>query len=168
MLEWMHDPDSQRGFKKNMMGASLEDAKDFCIRSKHPDTIKAGDSLHFAIVDDNDEYLGTASLKDIDFENGRGEYSVTLRRKAQSKGVASAATGLILQKAFRELGLHRVFSSLYADNVHSKNLVERCGFTCEGEFREHFRIDGEYVNWKWYGILDTEFDESRFEVFGNK
>ena len=55
MLEWMHDPEIQKGFKKNMLGASLDDTQ-LCIDSNSGNI--SGDNLHFAIVDDADEYLG--------------------------------------------------------------------------------------------------------------
>ena len=82
-----------------------------------------------------------------------------MRRKAQGKGIAYEATRLILKKAFFEYGLHRVYLSVYSNNKAAIKLYERCGFILEGEFREHFLMDGNYLNWKWYGILSDEFNE---------
>lgn len=162
MLEWMHDPDIQSCFKKNMMSVTLEEARKFCVISKIPKVIKQGDSLHFAIVDENDEYLGTISLKEIDLENRSAEYAITTRKKAHGQGVAKQATGLLLKKAFVEYGLHRVYLNVLADNEPAIRLYERCGFTFEGEFREHLNIGGKYMNWKWYGLLENEYNESMF------
>ena len=163
MLEWMHDPEVQKGFKKNMLDASLEDALIFCVNSKVPETISQGDDLHFAIVDEDDEYLGTISLKSIDLENKTAEYAITTRKKAHGKGIAYMATGLVLKKAFREYGLHRVYLNVFSNNEAAIRLYERCGFSCEGEFRDHLNIGGVYMNWKWYGILESEYSESMFE-----
>lgn len=158
MLEWMHDPDIQKWFKKNMLDATIEDVESF-IRSNSPipNTITSGMSLHYAIVDENDEYLGTTSLKNIDVKNGTAEYAITTRKKAQGVGNAYNATMMMLQKSFFELDLHRVYLSVYSNNSFAIDLYERCGFTYEGEFREHFMINGKYVNWKWYGIIKEEF-----------
>ena len=159
MLEWMHDPDIQKGFKKNMMDASMDDVLRFIkSNSPIPGGIVSGTSLHYAIVDDSDEYLGTASLKSIDTKNGTAEYAITTRKKVQSKGIAYNATMMMLSKAFFELGLHRVYLSVYSNNRSAIRLYERCGFIYEGEFREHFLIDGKRVSWKWYGILKDEFE----------
>jgi len=162
MLEWMHDPDIQKGFKKNMLGASLDDAERFCLNSELSSSLQDGDSIHFAITDENDEYLGTVSLKELDFENKSAEYAIILRKKAQGKGVAYEATGLVLRKAFYEYDLHRVYLNVLADNSSAIRLYERCGFKYEGEFREHLFLNGRYVNWKWYGILKGEFDENKY------
>ena len=168
MLEWMHDSNIQKSFKKNMLGAKLADTKKFCFSSRVPKTedIKTGDSIHMAIVDETDEYLGTISLKDINLENMTAEYAITTRAKAQGKGIAFKATGLILTKAFEEIGLHRVYLNVFSDNEKAIRLYERAGFKFEGEFRDHLKIGGKFMNWKWYGMLDTEFDKNMFERGG--
>lgn len=163
MLEWMHDKDIQKGFKKDMLSKTLVEVKSFCASVSHPSEIKNGDSLHFAIVDENDEYLGTISLKDIDLDNRVAEYAIVTRKKAHGKGVAFKATGEILKYAFEELKLHRVFLSVYANNIPAIKLYEKSGFHFEGEFREHLMVDGKFVNWKWYGILESEYDGDLFK-----
>lgn len=157
MLEWMHDSDIQSCFKKNMLSATLEDARAFCLGANIPSVIKNGDNLHFAIVDESDEYLGTISLKDISIDNGSAEYAIATRAKIHGQGIATEATNLLLEKAFKEYNLHRVYLNVLAGNAAAIRLYERCGFTLEGEFREHLRMGGKYMNWKWYGILDYEF-----------
>ena len=164
MLEWMHDPQVQTGFKKNMLEASLEDALTFIRGAQDTEISKVGQSMHFAIVNDEDEYLGTISLKNIDPLNETAEYAIATRKVAHGTGAAFLATGLLLQKAFFEYGLNRVFLSVYANNESAIRLYERSGFCFEGEFREHFLIDGKKVNWKWYGILKEEFDASVFGI----
>ena len=162
MLEWMHDPDVQKGFKKNMMSASIGDAIAFCEKSKIPNRVRQGDDLHFAIVNDKDEYLGTVSLKAIDLDNRTAEYAIAIRKAAQGRGVATIATGIVLKKAFKEYGLHRVYLNVFSDNERAIELYERCGFRFEGEFREHLIKGGKYMNWKWYGMLENEYGKQEF------
>lgn len=164
MLEWMHDKEVQKGFKRNMLEATISDAKNFCISSSLPEKLEDDISLNFAIVDEADEYLGTISLKDIDIKNKRGEYAIVLRRSKWGKGVAFKATGLLLDKAFNEYGLHRVFLTVYGNNDNAIKLYEKSGFVFEGEFREHFLSNDGSINWKLYGILSDEFDKTRFEI----
>lgn len=157
MLEWMHDPEIQQGFKKNMLAATLDDAIHFCRNSVIRPLPRQGDSFHFAIVDETDEYLGTVSLKNIDLENGNAEYAVATRRSAQGKGIAFAATKLVLKKAFEDYGLHRVYLNVLPNNKKAIRLYERSGFQPEGEFREHLKMENQYVNWEWYGILESDY-----------
>ena len=163
MLEWMHDEDIQKCFKKNMLDISLFEAQNFCENSNIIPPRKSGESLHFAIVNEEDEYLGTVSLKDIDLENLSAEYAIVTRKKTHGKGVGARATVLVLEKAFNDLGLHRVYLNVLSNNIPAIRLYEKCGFKFEGEFREHIRQGGEYLNWKWYGILSSEFDNSKMQ-----
>ena len=41
--------------------------------------------------------------------------------------------------------------------------MKELDFNFEGEYREHLKIGEKYMNWKWYGILDDEFDKSIYE-----
>lgn len=159
MLEWMHDPDIQKNFKRNMLKATMEDVLYFIKESEITEPLRMGQSIHFAITNVDDVYLGTVSLKCIDIENGTAEYAIVTRKAFRGMGVAHEATELILKKAFTEFGLHRVYLSVYSNNADAIKLYEGSGFRYEGEFREHFLINGEYVNWKWYGVLREEFNE---------
>lgn len=163
MIEWMHDPDIQKGFRKRMMNAGMGDAVGFIRKSKIPDVFRTGMSIHYAVADqNNDKYLGTVSLKNLDLENGTAEYAIIIRKEAWGTGIAFAATGLILEKAFSDMNLRRVYLSVYSNNPAAIKLYEKSGFKFEGEFREHFLLDGEYVGWKWYGILKDEHSGKRF------
>lgn len=160
MLEWMHDPDIQRGFRKRMLDATLGDAQRFIKTSRITEKPENGANLNFAIIDQNDdEYLGTVSLKNIDTGNKTAEFAIILRKKAQGRGIAYNATKLILKKAFEDIGLRRVYLAVYSNNEAAIRLYEKSGFKYEGEFRNHFIIDGEPVGWKWYGILREEYNE---------
>ena len=157
MLEWMHDPDYQKVFKKRMIDATQKDVLGFIVASRMPENVTTAESLHYAIVDSTDQYLGTISLKDIDIENGTAEYAIALRKPAQGRGIAFKATKLILNKAFSDLKLRRVFLSVHSDNMAAIKLYEKAGFKLEGEFRDHFVVDGKLVGWKWYGLLREEY-----------
>jgi diamine N-acetyltransferase len=157
MLEWMHDEDIQRSFQRNMMSATLQDAEDFCQSAAVPDELQGGENIHFAIADENDEYLGTVSLKNVDVKNKTAEYAIVTRKKAHRKGVAAQATKLVLQKAFEEYGLHRVYLNVLENNQVAIKLYEKSGFSYEGEFKQHILKDGKYMNLQWYGMLEETF-----------
>lgn len=160
MLEWMHDYDTQKSFRKNMLDVTLEDARKFCREARMDGELKQGQSIHLAVVNDEDEYLGTISLKNIDFEYHSAEFAISLRKKARGQGIAAEATDLLLKKGFREIGLHRIYLTVLADNIAAMKLYEKCGFTYEGELRDHIFKDGKYVSWKLYGMLENEYGKN--------
>ena len=148
MLEWMHDCEINCNFQADFAAATMESVLDFIDESYN------GDNRNFAFVDENDEYLGTISLKRISFKNGNAEYAVVTRKKAQGTGAAMRATQEILQYAFEELGLHKVYLNVLEDNVRAQKLYEKCGFVYEGSAVDAVKINGMYKTLKWYGIIN--------------
>jgi ribosomal-protein-serine acetyltransferase len=64
----------------------------------------------------------------------------------------------LIAHAFGELGVHRVTIRVAPDNVRSRAIPERLGFTKEATLREAGRTDGRgYVDLVVYGLLDREW-----------
>ena len=159
MIEWMHDDTIANVFQKNMRKITLDEAKEFCIKaSKRENFFSHEDSVHFAIIDDyDDEYRGTISLKDIDIKNHSAEYAISIRRKFHGSRTATEATRLILDKAFMEYGLHRVYLNVLELNSRAIGFYEKIGFSYEGTSRESIEKDGRNLDLKWYSILKSEW-----------
>lgn len=156
MLEWMHNKEIQKSFRKPMLLYTREMALEF-IRKARYELIDGG-SIHFAIVDDLDEYLGTISLKEIDMQSYNAEYAIVLRESMQGKGYAKNATKKLLKKGFHEYGLQRIYLNVLSDNVKAQKFYEKCGFLYEGEARKSVVINKEFCSIKWYSILREEYE----------
>ena len=102
MLEWMHDEELVRYMHKNFSAMKIEDCRCFIEKSD-----KTEINVHFAITDENDEYMGTVSLKDI--HDGYAEFGIVVRRKAMGKGIAAEAMKKILRYGFEKLAVDFVF-----------------------------------------------------------
>ncbi len=155
MLEWMHDPDIQLGFQTDMMTKTLDDARAFIKNTQY--SLIDGSSIHFAIANEQDEYLGTISLKDINLRDKRAEYAISLRRQAQGRGIAVEATRQLLTLSFQKLGMEKVYLNVLSENKRAIRLYEKCGFIYEGTFRKHLYLKGEFKALKWYSILKEEY-----------
>lgn len=147
MLEWMHDSEINCNFQADFASSTMESVKSFINDSFNDE------SQNFAFVDEKDEYLGTISLKHISHINSNAEYAIVTRKKAQGTGAAMKATQELLQYAFEELKLHKVYLNVLEENVRAQRLYEKCGFVYEGSAVDAVKIDGEYRTLKWYGIL---------------
>lgn len=157
MLEWMHSEETKHFFRKNMQSITLEQAVAFCKNAEIPLEMQDGMNLHLAIVDEQDEYLGTISLKDFNTSVKSAEYAISMRAKACGKGIAFQATKEILRKGFKEYGLHRIYLNVLADNVRAVHFYEKCGFLYEGEFRDCLLLDHKYASLKFFGMLEQDY-----------
>lgn len=98
--------------------------------SKFVDTKKVA---QFIISVDGED-VGSIYLRDIDYDEKTAEYGVFIgEESARGKGVGYEATGLILDYAFNDLLLDKVFLRVYADNEHAIRSYERSGFVRNGQ-----------------------------------
>lgn len=164
MLEWMHDMELVRYFHGDMLTKTEKDVLEFINQA---DIVPLNErSIHYAIVEEEDEYLGTISLKSINLEDRNAEYAISLRRVAQGRNVAYAATEELLNIAFNKFELERVYLNVLSENKRAIRLYEKCGFVLEGEFRNHLCLRGQYQNLRWYAMLKNEYRKSKMCVGG--
>lgn len=155
MLEWMHDEAVNKNFRFDFASMTREKALEFIAGSFTEET------QNFAFVNENDEYMGTISLKHISKEDKNAEYAVVTRKAAQGTGLAARATEEILTYAFENLGLHRVYLNVLEENGRANHFYQKMGFVYEGMSKEHLCIHGEYKNLNWYAILRDEFNTKK-------
>ncbi len=156
MMEWMHDPEINRWFRFDAEIMTEERAKEFIAGSF------TGKNRHYAIVDESDEYLGTISLEEIDEENKHALYAISTRKCAWGSGAAFTATRMLLDIAFHELKLERVYLNVLADNIRAKRFYEKAGFRYEGCFHKHLKLRGKWQDWDWYAILRDDYDDRNY------
>ena len=151
MLEWMHDADVVQYFRFDSSKSTEEDAKAFILMAN-----QETNSRHYAIVNDQDEYLGTISLKHIDLENRNAEYAICIRKGAMGKNIAKCATDLILKIAFLELKLHKVYLNVLEDNQRAIKFYEKYGFEYEGTLKGQVLHHGKFKDLRYYAAFSPE------------
>lgn len=105
------------------------------------------------------EPVGVIGLLSIDSVSKKAEYYITIGNTAyQRKGIASKATMLILEYAFEDLNLNKVYLTVDADNERACKLYERVGMSCEGVFREDLFRRGKLIDRKRFAILKRDWN----------
>lgn len=123
MLEWMHDEDTTQFLRLDGKSATIETTLKFIDAATNE-----GSNLHRAIVDIQDSYLGTVSLKNIDLEKQEAEYAISMHPCARGTGAAFDATKQILKIAFEEQGLRRVYLNVLEENKRAIRFYEKLEF----------------------------------------
>lgn len=143
MLEWQKDPSIMCFFRFDASSATIDTCRDYIARAN-----REPNARHYAIADENDEYLGTISLKNIDGESA--EYAISTRKCAHGTGAAAQATEAIFDIAFRELGLKRVYLNVLAENARANAFYLKMGFryTCS----KKIAIRNAEKDLNWYEI----------------
>lgn len=162
ILEWTKDPAVNCFFRFDPEKITSQTIEQFIIAAH---TTKQ--DIHLACVDDNDEYLGTISLKNIDRAAKTAEYATSFRAKAQGIGAAQYATDQILAIAFGDMALERIYLNVLEYNARARRFYEKNGFVYEGLFRSHLCVQGKRVGLCWYGLLKGEYDARKCKSCSN-
>lgn len=124
MLEWMHDENVLKGLQpEKFRSKTLEDCIHFIESSGDKQT-----NCHMAVVDEQDQYLGTVSLKMIDPEYKDAEFSIVLRSDAHGRGYALRAMKDIIRIGFERYGLEEIYWNVLKRNTTAIKLYEKGGF----------------------------------------
>jgi diamine N-acetyltransferase len=104
-------------------------------------------------------HIGNVGLHAIDWKNRSAELGIVIGEKSTwGQGYGTDAVRTMLNLAFREMNLHRVFLRVDADNARGIRCYEKVGFQREGTLREVGFREGEYFDQHIMGILESEFE----------
>lgn len=101
--------------------------------------------------------LGSVYVRDIDNKHHKGEYGIFIgEEEARGKGAGTQAAKLMIQYAFEELKLHRLFLRVFADNLSAVKSYEKAGFKQEAYLRDDVCIDGKYRDMILMAVIREE------------
>jgi len=106
----------------------------------------------------DDHVIGTATLFNLNFDNGRAEIGYSLGRDHWGNGYCNEALTAILNYAFDELNFRRIEADVDPRNGPSIRTLERLGFQREGYLRERWHVNGEIQDSLFYGLLRREWE----------
>lgn len=75
---------------------------------------------------DTREFIGNIEFFNRTFD--AAEWGIVITTKMQNKGYGKEALMRSVEYGFNELGLNRIFLSVYADNPRAVHVYEKCGF----------------------------------------
>lgn len=121
MLEWMHDSFVVKDMQANFAAKIINDCQSF-IKASEDNT----SNLNLAIVNDNDEYMGTVSLKNIN--NGTAEFAITIRRIAMGQGYSKYGMTEIIRIGLEEMKLEGIYWCVNPINERAVRFYDKNGY----------------------------------------
>lgn len=101
--------------------------------------------------------IGTINLSSIDYKNQKAEYGILIGEKSQwGKGYAHEASDLILNYAFNDMNLKRIYLKVLEDNIGAVKLYKKIGFVEEGLLRNDVYKNGKFNH---VMVMSVIFDE---------
>lgn len=155
MLEWMHSKSVVEMLAQNFENKTIEDCRNFIKNANEDDC----EFVHRAICNEEDEYLGTVSLKHINTHDKNAEYAICMREIAMGTGAAVYGTKEILKYAFDVLKLEKVYLNVISENMRAKKFYEKIGFQYEGTAKRHILIQNQLCDLEWFAFYRDMKDE---------
>lgn len=153
-LSWLNDFEVTRYVETGKFPVHLSDLRKYLERFQNSTT-----DFIFAIIDrQTDRHIGNVTLNRIKWIHRTADTGIIIGVKEfWGKGYALEAWSLLIEYAFRRLGLRKIMAGAIADNEASIHVLKKLGFKVEGVARQQTFVDGDYRDSILFGLLRDEF-----------
>lgn len=93
------------------------------------------------------KHIGNIRLSNINKKHKRVELGIMIFGKSQwGKGYGTESLKEVVNYVFNDLKFHKICADYYSVNKASAKIFKKAGFEIEGVFKDHFLLDGTYVD----------------------
>lgn len=118
-------------------------------------------SHYFVIENSNGAFVGVANVKNVHPIHRTADYGIySLPEQSRNPLVAVEAAILLLDYAFDQLNLHKLYGNILSTNDRSRKFNEGLGAVEEGVLREHAWVDGGHVDLVQVALFRPAFIEA--------
>ena len=155
-VSWLNDPDVRRYLSLYTPLSNAQEEKWFEDLANH---CLAEQPLMIEVLDNGKwKALGDISYLNVDQQSRNAELGVFIGDKEfWGKSIGTKAISLMLDHGFKTLNFHRVYLRVFEPNQRGIHCYEKIGFKHEGNMREAYFLDGEYVDVLFMSILKEEW-----------
>lgn len=105
----------------------------------------------------NNVIVGTIGFNEVSLENKYVSIGYWLGEMYQSKGIMTKTCKSLINFVFNELNMNRIEIRVSPENIKSKLIPERLGFTNEGKIRKTEFLYDHYVDHYIYGLIKEDW-----------
>jgi diamine N-acetyltransferase len=149
-MTWVNDPEITAHFA-TLGNISQTQETTYLIKM-----LQSPNDRLFSIFVDG-EYAGQCSLNQIYWPAGNARLFLVLKKEFQGRRLAQKVIAKILQRAFDEISLNKVWLIVREANEKARHVYRRAGFETEGVLREEYCVEGRFVNMVRMAILERDY-----------
>jgi RimJ/RimL family protein N-acetyltransferase len=118
----------------------------------------SGETNKLFLISYNGNSLGYFTIEGIDHINRKCEFGIVIGEvDFHNKGIGLSVIKMMLEKAFDDMGMHRILAVINEDNAASIRCFSKAGFTLEGRHREAIITNNEYKDLLHFSIVEHEW-----------
>ncbi|USS84481.1 GNAT family N-acetyltransferase [Fructilactobacillus myrtifloralis] len=101
--------------------------------------------------------VGLVEIIDLDPVARVGEFEIALLNDENGHGYAQAAMAQLLQLAFTQLNLHKLYLYVDVTNAPALHIYQKFGFQIEGTIADQFFAAGAYRDAHYMGLTQADY-----------
>lgn len=157
-LEWLYEWENNADLWR--VGHSLTPYSRYILKEyiaeSHRDIFDLKQLRLIIEICDTHEAVGMIDLFDFDPHHRRAGVGILVDEAYQGKGIGAEALLLLIDYSFSFLKLHQLYAHMAVNNVSSKNLFSRCGFTVSGTINDWLIDENGYQDVYLMQRINTE------------
>jgi RimJ/RimL family protein N-acetyltransferase len=123
----------------------------------------AGNLVTFAVTmngdgDGDGSFIGAIGLHP-DSDQPQGELGYWIGKPYWNHGYATEAVEAVINHAFKELALDRVYAAHFTRNPSSGRVMQKAGMRHEGFLKGHTEKWGVFEDLEFYGVTNVQFED---------
>lgn len=149
-VAWLNDKEVKRGLESPPDNYSKELLVGY-LKKILPDKEV---HMYAIIARDKNKHIGNIKLHNFNFNSATCELGIMIGNKDYwGKGYGKEACLLLINHAFDELKIRKVWLSVHSNNVSAIELYKKIGFDVEGCLKQHTLSEGKLVDKIIMGIF---------------
>lgn len=148
-IKWMNTREIVQYTEQNLYQHNHESVSKFVNRMFLSET-----DFLFGIFYIN-RHIGNIKLGPINLVHKKADISYIIGDSDYwGKGIATIVIKAVVEFAFKELKLHKLYASVYENNFGSSKVLIKNGFTLEGHFKEDLSFEDVRIDQFRYGLIN--------------
>lgn len=140
VMTWINDPDVVKNLQNFNKVFTIEGEAQYILKM-----LSSKDDFVFSFFErGTGKYIGQGGIHQISWQNKLGRLSLIIKREYWNKKYAQEAIPLLIEYAFKELGLHKLWLMVYQTNQKGLYLYQKLGFQEEGRLIDEYFWQGHY------------------------
>ena len=158
IMKWVNDPEVVGNFAELGKEITREEEEKYLERILSSDTDRM-----YAIEDQEGNYIGNIGIHEINKSDRSGRFGLIIGNKDYwGQGYGQSAINALLDKAFSELEMHKVWGVFLETNEKMYHInVNKVGFKVEGVMRDEYFRRGEYHDMVRISMLEDDYRKLR-------
>lgn len=152
--DWVNDQDTTRFMAVGRFPVTVQELRTY-VRTYE---LNKNGLLLGIFLKKNKKHIGNISLTDIQWKDRHAEIGILIGdKRSRGRGCGTDAIRLVVEHAFGRLNLNKLYCGMIKGNEASRRAFLRIGFKVEGVLRQHFYINGSYLDCFRMGLLYNEY-----------